>query len=257
MRNARRRWAHRGPPRRREPQGRAWLRDTAVPGMPEGGSPYDPKPRTTRRDAPAGTLKEEGKPARGQRLPGTSDQESWDHQPGPAAPQRRLSPQSPRESAHRGAGTAALVQGSPGVAGRAGLRAGNRYPQGRHVRWAKAQARAPRVSRNPQTPGPGTAPATRADAHKGRAGDGPRQPGTQAREPAPAEAGQPAPKAGHPRRPARPQAALRLTLAFLGVGPGGGARAGRWERGRPGTRLGAAFAGPVCPLYFGDSAREA
>lgn len=154
--------------------------------------------------APPGTLdRVMGPPARTTAAPGSS------------------APRAQEKVPTEGRGTAAPSAGqSPG--GRQGGSASREQVPAGNVRWAKAQKPGHHaLSRNPQTPAEGTAPDTRADAHKGRAGDGPRQPGTQAREPAPARRDSPPPKAGHPRRPARPRSGLPVSpWRFFGAGPG-------------------------------------
>lgn len=151
-----------------------------------------------------------------------------------------------------------LVQGGPRVAGGAGLRAGNRYPEGGTFAGPKHRSLGTTRFQGPSgPPAEGTAPATRADAHKGRAGDGSRHPGTQAREPAPARGGTArllrlGTRGGRrsAERPSPPHPGVSRRWA------GGGARAGRWE----GAARDASWS-CVCrashPLYFGDSAREA
>lgn len=140
------------------------------------------------------------------------------------------------------------------MAGGAGLRTGNRYPErgtfsGKNTNHCSEPCYP--VSKDPQDSqtllqAKGTGPTTLTDAHKGRTRDGPRHPGRLAsRASARERRDTPPPKTGHPRRPARPRSSPpRRTPAFLGGGAGAALRL-EGGRGPLGTRLGAAFARPV------------
>lgn len=113
------------------PRGAHSSRDTAVLGMPEGGSPL---PRPQAKDNPQGRSSagdpEEVACCKGSAPPRDTRTGSWDHQPGPQQLPGSSAPRAQEKVPTEGRAQPLLVQGSPRVAGRAGLRAGNRYPQG-------------------------------------------------------------------------------------------------------------------------------
>lgn len=181
-------------PRRREPQGRAQLQRHGQGDRPSWECPREEaphlKPRTTGRDYPArGTLKRVPR-CKGSAPPRDAQTRAWDRQPGPQPLPGSSAPRAREKVSREGRAQPLLVQGSHRVAGGAGLRARNRYPEGGTFAGPKHRSLGTTRFQGPSGPrAEGTAPATRADAHKGRAGDGSRRPGTQAREPAPASGG--------------------------------------------------------------------